>query len=359
MPSSQQEPPLIRSLLNADGSVFDDELDAIVEVLAELANTDRINYRNRNASDIAVTDAARVLVVAGPGAGKSHLFLARIEFWLPSYSDASIYVATFVRKLVRDLRADVAAKLPAEVQGQVTVATLHALARSIVERNQGTRELRLSSHVKVITQDWQQVVWDDVLQFHTDLRGQTYSHRRYTNQLNAELLDNSIEWRGVRTTYGLLRSFFNAVGFSDMIVVAREAIEENPSLNEHLLWIIDEYQDFNAAEDHLISAITEAAAGVMIAGDDEQALYQALKSSTPDIICDYYRQNEFANAMLPYCSRCDYYICLAASAFMARYRLDDAIKKIYLPLKHDESATRVQVVATRVSPTGRTPSALA
>lgn len=99
--------------------------------------------------------------------------------------------------------------------------------------------------------------------------------------------------------------------------------------------------------DNLISAITETAAGVMIAGDDEQALYQALKSSTPDIICDYYRQSEFANAMLPYCSRCDYYICLAASAFMARHRLDEAIKKIYLPLIHDEPATRVQVVATR------------
>jgi hypothetical protein len=131
-----------------------------------------------------------------------------------------------------------------------------------------------------------------------------------------------------------------------MIVSARQAVEENPSLVQHTFWIVDEFQDFNRAEEHLIRVLTGDADGVLIAGDDEQALYQQLKGATPEIIVAYYGDPDFANAMLPYCSRCSYYICLAASAFIDRHRGDGAIAKSYLPLAEAPEETKVQVVLT-------------
>ena len=174
------------------------------------------------------------------------------------------------------------------------------------------------------------------------------SFKRFEEQLHTETLDAAGPWPALLDTYFELSRFYNAVGFGEMIYLAAQAVEQHPELVSHDYWIIDEYQDFNASEDHLIRLVTENAKGVLLAGDDEQALYQELKASLPDIIISYYQSTDFANAMLPYCSRCSYWICLAASAFIATGRPFDAIGKIYLPLVVDEGAPKVRLVATSV-----------
>src|SRR4051794_22079911 len=85
-------------LLKPDGSPFADELHELKQSLSELPNEDRVAFRNRNAAAIAGHDATHLLVVAGPGAGKSFLFLDRIRHWLANHESPSIYVASFVRK---------------------------------------------------------------------------------------------------------------------------------------------------------------------------------------------------------------------------------------------------------------------
>jgi superfamily I DNA/RNA helicase len=339
---------LPRNLINEGGEVFGDELAELQEALEALDSEARRLYRDQNAAAIASHSATRMLVVAGPGAGKSHLFMDRIKHWLPVNADASIHVASFVRKLVKDLEHDVQTSdaLADEGRERVTVSTLHTAARSLLERNHGTEAQPFKAHMKVISGEWEETVWQDVLMFHPKLNASRYSHRSFARQFHTEEFDDSEEWPAVRDTYARLTRFYNAVGFPDMIVLARQALEQDPELNRDLLWIIDEFQDFNHAEEHLIRAIVETARAVLIAGDDEQALYQLLKSSLPEIIISYYADPDYVNAMLPYCSRCSYHNCLAASAFIAKHRVGDAIAKIYLPLKCDEADPRVQLVAT-------------
>jgi predicted NACHT family NTPase len=85
-----------RRLLNVDGACFDD-LGSLEPRLAALTQDERYAYRNANAAAVAATAAERLLVVAGPGAGKTFLFLARIDHWLAQDASRSIYVTTFVR----------------------------------------------------------------------------------------------------------------------------------------------------------------------------------------------------------------------------------------------------------------------
>jgi superfamily I DNA/RNA helicase len=334
-----------RELINADGDSFGAELADVEAVLAHLPNDERRAYRDRNATAIARHPASQLLIVAGPGSGKSYLFLERIRYWVEEYGEPHIYVSTFVRKLVDDLLNEVAVKLDPGVKNRVDGSTLHSLARSILERSSGTSDLPLDPYIKVIAGDrWERVVWRDVLAFHAGLSG--YSHRDLRAQFQEDELSDEGEWLELRATYDRLRSFYNAVGFADMIVSARTAVEENPELVEHPFWIVDEFQDLNRAEEHLIRALTREATGVLIAGDDEQALYQQMKGATPEIIVAYYEDHEFVNAMLPYCSRCSYYICLAASAFIDHHRGDDAIAKSYLPLEADPERVKVQIILT-------------
>ena len=90
----------------------------------------------------------------------------RIKYWLPLDDDDRICVASFVRKLVKDLQADVDAKLSEEQASRVTVSTLHSLARSLLERSHGTSSITFEPHIGVITDEWTNVVWSDVRAFH-------------------------------------------------------------------------------------------------------------------------------------------------------------------------------------------------
>lgn len=330
-------------LVRDDGAVFLD-LAAVRAQLEALDDEGRVAYRDGNASAVAQIGAERVLVVAGPGSGKSYLFLSRIEHWMQGLGNRRIYVSTFVRKLVVDLRGDVQRRLTDEQQRQVDVSTLHTLARSLLERAGGTYDLKLTRHVRIVDGFWAPVLWDDVLTFHPDLEGDSPG----LGQLEDQLYDESVlvddPWPAVWSTYRLLTKYFNAVGFAHLIHLAGTAVQEQPELVDHSFWVIDEYQDFNTSEDRLIGELTRVSDGVLLAGDDEQALYQTLKGSSPDIIIGHYSDMSFAKAMLPFCSRCSYHICNAASAFMAHHRGAGAIDKIYLPLRVEPDARRVQVI---------------
>lgn len=118
--------PTPRELINEDGRSFGDELGELSAALAVLPNHQRRAYRDRNSSAIARHPAQQILIVAGPGSGKSHLFLERIQHWLEHYDSPRIYVSTFVRKLVNDLLNEIAVKLDPKAQQQVDGSTLHS-----------------------------------------------------------------------------------------------------------------------------------------------------------------------------------------------------------------------------------------
>ncbi|MDA8400699.1 MAG: AAA family ATPase [Actinomycetota bacterium] len=344
--SSGQEnlPELPRPMLNADGKPFDDELEDFIEVLAALENTERDRYRAINATAIAQADASHLLIVAGPGSGKSFLFLERIRFWTNKNPGVRIYVASFVRKLVRDLQFEIEQKIE-EHRDRIDISTLHGLARSLIERNDGDPTHPREGDVSVIPEHWKDTVWTDVLAFFPADVGGSYSRFELEEAFYKEEFPTTGSWADLIDHFEKLCEFYNAVGFADMIYIARLAVESNPELSPHDLWIVDEYQDLNPSEDHLVRSLIRNGKGSLLAGDDEQALYQVLKQSIPDIIVSYYESDRYANAMLPYCSRCSYYVCLAASDFISRGREDDAIKKIYLPFEVDKGAAKVQVIA--------------
>jgi superfamily I DNA/RNA helicase len=333
-------------MLNDSGVGFDDATLAERDsAFRELDTASREEYRDRNAREIAASDSARVLIVAGPGTGKSYLFLERIRDWLNRFPGERIYVSSFVRKLVRDLKTDIlTSDLSRAEKSLVLVTTLHGLARSLLERNGGTREFPLRPYIRIIGQAWKDMVWGDVLSLHPELPTEGFNELEH--QFHDRIVMSDDPWPPLRDAYFQLCQFYNAVGFADLILHATEALRENPDLNEHRLWIVDEYQDFNAAEAELLRLCTETADGVLLAGDDDQALYQSLKASHPEIIRASYRDDHsFAKAMLPFCGRCSFHICMAATGFLERQREADSIRKVFLPVKADPTAELVHLVA--------------
>jgi superfamily I DNA/RNA helicase len=171
------------------------------------------------------------------------------------------------------------------------------------------------------------------------------SWKQFEKQLHDDEFDESAEWQALKNCYFKLCKFYNAAGFADLILRAKDALAENPALNQHGLFIFDEYQDFNTAEENLLEQITYAAEATLIVGDDDQVLYEALKSGKASLIRAIYSATDSVNAMLPFCGRCEFHIARAASHFIKQSPDPDSIKKIYLPLSDAEGCKKVQVVA--------------
>jgi superfamily I DNA/RNA helicase len=338
----------IRYLINDNGMPFDSsEIASLSQVLDCLSNENREIYRDNNASEIAKHTAVRTLIVSGPGTGKSFLFLDRINNWYKNDSQATVVVTSFVRKLVADLQKDIIndKNLNKKQKANTTVTTLHKFARSIVEKNHGTSKHKFQPHFKIIGESWKNVVWSDVLDFFPGLDSKGFGWKMFEKQLHNYHFDISTDWSNIKDKYFELCKFYNASGFADLILRAKIALEENTSLNSNDYFIIDEYQDFNLAEDSFINQLSLNAKGLLIVGDDEQVLYEELKSGKADLIRNKYHDKNIVNAMLPFSGRCSFHITKATSYFIQQCRNDKCIQKIYLPLKTSDGSPKIKLVA--------------
>jgi superfamily I DNA/RNA helicase len=172
-----------------------------------------------------------------------------------------------------------------------------------------------------------------------------YSWRTFEKHLHESEFDQSADWKTLNNSYFKICQFYNAAGFSDLIIRATIALAENKKLNEHHFFIIDEYQDFNAAEEELLEEITGETEGKLTVGDDDQVLYDTLKSGKASLIRAIYADHDVVNAMLPFCGRCDFHITCAADHFIKREPDPDTIKKVFLPIATNGPVRKVQVVA--------------
>ena len=338
----------IRHLINEDGTPFDPtELQTLSQQLDQLNAKERQTYRNLNTNTIAKHKAAKILIVSGPGTGKSHLFLDKIKYWYQNHSQASVLVTSFVRKLVADLQSDInnVKTLSDRQKKLTTVTTLHKFARSIIEKNHGTLEWKFKSYFKIIGQSWKKCIWRDSLAFYPDLDKDIYAWEKFEEQLHNKDFNKSEEWKNLKQIYFELCKFYNAAGFADLILRAIQALKEKVSLNQNNFFIIDEYQDFNQAEESLIHQLVSNATSLLVVGDDDQVLYEKLKSGKAILIQNLYRNKNYAKGMLPFCGRSDYHIAKSAACFIQKHRNSECIEKIYLPLDTNQNSPKIQIIA--------------
>jgi len=339
-------------LVNDNGEPFSaEELAETRAALSGLNMGQRESVRNANADAIASSQARRMLIISGPGTGKSTLFIKRLRHWLAVHPEDRIGVATFVRKLVTDLREDLKndSTISDDDKKRVSVQTLHRTARSIVERNRGTSELPLKRFCRIVSPSWEETVWTDALLLHPDYKPEDFLWSAMEDSLYDAEPRAEAPWLALRQSHLRLERLYNALAFPDLILVATQALREKPDLAAGTLFIIDEFQDFNIADRNLIRALTAESPGLLLAGDDDQVLYDTLRRGHASIIRDYYQDPEFAKAMLPYCSRCSLHICRAAEAFLLANRPPEAISKLFLPFRGASDAKVVVAAATSPS----------
>jgi hypothetical protein len=149
--------------------------------------------------------------------------------------------------------------------------------------------------------------------------------------------------------------YYGAVSYDDIVYRALRGLQTHPEQIETFpLIVVDEYQDFNRLETEFI-ALLATVNYVLVAGDDDQALY-VLKHASPDFLRAMAKGDTFARFELPFCSRCTAVIVGAVNDILAealkRGLLLDRVAKpfeCYLPDKLADSHAYPRLIVARCS----------
>lgn len=233
--------------------------------------------RQRTSDELVASNARKRLVVAGPGTGKTHNFRRVLE-------DAGGGLAlTFIRALMRELDHDLG--------DLAQVNTFHGYCKRVAHELGGTDGL--SSHFHYFPLLPQLVAEDLAALGHGDVSLRDLDHLLHIMDDGSPVLKASLQ----------IGDYYDAVGHTDVVFRVQKHLEVNPDvIPEHGVIVVDEYQDFNLLDTQLIETLAERS-HVLIAGDDDQALY-AFRDATPDFIRELATRDDVARFDLPYCSRC-------------------------------------------------------
>lgn len=232
--------------------------------------SDITDDRKKYFDAILNSEAAYKVVVAGPGTGKTFLFNKLIE------SKPYSIILTFINSLVEDLSL--------ELYGLTDVRTLHGFARSILSKL--TRQsIKIFPKLSDVIKEDALILLEEEIEFEKLL---------YRNELKEKYLE----------FYSVRKNYYGYYGYTDIIFAAVKYFEKHgdsiPSFQQIL---VDEYQDFNELEVSLIDLLSKKSP-VLLAGDDDQALYD-FKNASTKYIRDKFSESQpiYESFTLPYCSR--------------------------------------------------------
>lgn len=233
------------------------------------------------------------LVVAGPGTGKTTLFKRLLD-------GAGARHRRLVLTFINNLKDDLASSL-----GQFAdVYTFHGYCHYLLRRSAALRGQLTETFfyfpalASLIKRDWETVNDGDCPQVVGCMR--TLDH------------DPVVSFYMDRSDY------YDSVGFDDSVYRVHRALEGNPQHTpKYELILIDEFQDFNKLESSFIGLLT-AESPVVIAGDDDQALYSQLKGASHEFIRALHNGGTFECFALPFCMRCPQAVVESINAIVTK-----------------------------------------
>jgi DNA helicase II / ATP-dependent DNA helicase PcrA len=231
-----------------------------------------------------------VLVIAGPGSGKTRVLTHRIIYLIQSLRVPPwrIMAVTFTNKSPREMSQRVENVLEGRPRG-LTMGTFHAICARILRRESDKLETYSQDYVIFDTDDQRQVVkraLDDLnlddKKFHPNrmLSGiSAAKNEMITPELYAANNYFSEITRRVYERYQALLVANNAMDFDDLLLNVVLLFDQQPEVLQkyqqqyhHLL--VDEFQDTNTTQYALLQRLAAGQGNLFVVGDADQSIYK-------------------------------------------------------------------------------------
>jgi DNA helicase-2/ATP-dependent DNA helicase PcrA len=286
---------------------------------------------NENQSKAVLWEDGPLLVLAGPGSGKTRVLTYRVARLLQDREDVSVLALTFTNKAAAEMRERVN-QLLGQRGDRAHLCTFHSFAVDIL-RQHGSH-LGLQPDFSLVTLD------EDRIAILTDPPDQTGSEPSIVRKLSdeghllptdhknllslldrlfAESYDGGPEAPSLVNTPAWLPQLFasycealvaaNRLDFGSLLHFARRLLQEKAGVARvlRLGWshiCVDEFQDTNKAQFDLLRLIApEKQHNLFVVGDDDQIIYQ-WNGASPERLQALQREYDMEVIQLPECYRC-------------------------------------------------------
>ena len=243
-----------------------------------------------------------LLIVAGPGSGKTRVITHRIAYLVLEcgVSPYSILAMTFTNKAAREMR-DRLERLAGRHSGALTVGTFHSFCARLLRRE--GEALGLSPNYSIFDDD------DQMSAIKQCLERAGYDPKRHPpravlatiSKAKSVLQDSQAMLRQaagdyfeevcarVYRHYEELLAQNNAVDFDDLLLRTVQLFQGNPAVleryqNRYHYLMVDEFQDTNIAQYRLAQQLTQSHQNFCVVGDPDQSIYSWRSADVRNIL---------------------------------------------------------------------------
>jgi DNA helicase-2/ATP-dependent DNA helicase PcrA len=230
-----------------------------------------------------------VLVLAGPGSGKTRVLTRRIAYLINQLgvSPYHILAVTFTNKAAREMQNRLERLLEHNVQG-LWLGPFHAMCARLLRREQ--QYLPFTSSFVIFDDDDQQGLikratrelnLNEKLYKPSSLRS-AISNAKNNLVLAADYPTSSYRDEVVARVYQRYQELLlasNGLDFDDLLLYAWKLLDENPAVREeynrrfeHVL--VDEFQDTNLVQYELLRHLACGRQNLFVVGDEDQSIYR-------------------------------------------------------------------------------------
>ncbi|RIK31641.1 MAG: hypothetical protein DCC56_05505 [Anaerolineae bacterium] len=247
---------------------------------------DKLNPQQRAA---VTAGNGPVLVVAGPGSGKTRVLTQRIAYLIAEEGVRpwQILAVTFTNKAAKEMQERVKKLLPDQATEGIMLGTFHSICARILRRE--AEHLPIESNFVIFDSDDQERIVKNVIRELNinEKQNRPASVHAAISRAKNELIGaddyptqtyRDEVTKRVYAEYQKRLIASNAVDFDDILVYTARLLEDNPSVRDkyaqrfrHVL--VDEFQDTNLAQYALVKHLASFNRNVFCVGDQDQSVY--------------------------------------------------------------------------------------
>ena len=252
-----------------------------------------MSFENLNEQQLAAVTAplGAVMVVAGPGSGKTRVLTQRIAYLLQEQNVAPwrIMAVTFTNKAAREMRERLQHELGEDLRG-LSVGTFHATCARLLRREGDALAPQYTRDFVIFDTDDQKSAVKQALE-DLNLDPKKFTEGRMSGGISAakNVLITPADYQAtdhvgevIKRVYARYQEILqanNAMDFDDLLLNTVLLLQRNPLIAEkyrqqyqHVL--IDEFQDTNLTQYNLIRRLVGEGGNLFIVGDTDQSIYK-------------------------------------------------------------------------------------
>ncbi|MCX6048407.1 MAG: UvrD-helicase domain-containing protein [Chloroflexi bacterium] len=231
-----------------------------------------------------------LLIVAGPGTGKTRTLTQRIAYLVAEQAvePEHILAITFTNKAAEEMTQRLTALVGASVVGRLTIKTFHAFGAWLLR--QAGEQIGVSATFTIASDEDRQILLkqlypaldnralDQALAQISTAKNQLLSPTALPATKPTAFTPIAPALSEIYQAYEAALCQNQLVDFDDLILKAVQLLESQPAVlaevQARFRWIsVDEYQDINLAQYRLLRFLTAAGANLCAIGDPDQAIY--------------------------------------------------------------------------------------